>query len=130
MKIILINGVELNPTLITGGKKNVQGATRDTLNFVFSAEEDMAVLDAAFTAEACSSITIVDDDGNEFIHKNYVVRSELSKSAVEIEKATSESEAVFETRITVGMAQATYVETQLASLTDTVDVLVMESLMA
>lgn len=129
MKIVLANGVELNPILIAGGKKNIQGATRDTLNFSFSSEEDMGVLDAIFTAAACASITIVDDAGNEFIHKNYVIRSELSKAAVEIEKATSETDAVYEDRITVGMAQTTYLETQLASLADTVDVLLMEDLM-
>lgn len=129
MKIVLANGVELTPILVSGGKKNIQGATRDALTFSFAANEDMIALDAAFTADACSSIIIVDDAGNEYIHKNYTVRAELSKTSVEIETATSETEAVFEERITVCMAQATYMETQLASLTETVDVLVLESLM-
>lgn len=130
MKIILANGTELTAIMVSGGKKNVQGATRDTLNFVFSAEENMAALDAAFSAENCASITLIGDDGVESIHTNYTVRSELNKKAVEIATDTDTEAAVFEDRITVGMSQATYMETQLASLTDTVDVLVMESLMA
>lgn len=130
MKIILANGAELHPILISGGKKHVQGTTRDTLTFSFSAEESMIELDAAFSAENCTSIIIVDNDGNEFIHKNYVIRADMSKAPVEVETATSEVGATFEDRITVSMSQTTYLETQLATLTDTVDMLVMENMMA
>lgn len=130
MKIILANGTELIPILVTGALRNVQGAARDTLSFVFSAAAGMEALDAAFTAAACESIKIIGDDGSEAIHKAYTLRAELKKQAVEIAPATDNTEAVFEDRITVSMSQRTYSESQLASLTDTVDVLVMESLMA
>ena len=62
MKIILNNGKELSPILVTGGPRMVQGASRDTLNFIFPATEDMAELDSAFSAENCEKITIIGDD--------------------------------------------------------------------
>lgn len=130
MKVILANGVELNPILATGSKRNVQGFMRDTLSFIFPADAGMEVLDKAFTEATCESITIVEDGGNEYIHSGYTIRAELSKQSVEIVPATDGTEGVYEDRITVAMSQRTYAETQLASLTNTVDVLVMESLMA
>lgn len=129
MNIILANGKKLSPIMVTGGPRHVQGSSRDTLNFIFPATEDMAALDSAFSAENCDKITIVGDDGSENIHTGYTIRAELSKAPVEVSAATDEAEAVYEDRITVSMSQRTYAESQLASLTDTVDVLVMESLM-
>ena len=129
MKIILNNGKELSPILVTGGLRMVQGASRDTLNFIFPADVSMASIDEAFTADACDKITIVGDDESENIHTGYTIRAELSKASVEVTPATESEAAVFEDRITVSMSQRTYAESQLASLTDTVDVLVMESLM-
>ena len=130
MKIILTNGTELNPIMVTGGPKYIQGQSRDTLSFIFPATEDIAELDAVFTAENCESIMITDENGEVYVHKAYTIRSELSKKSVEINPTTDEAEAIYEDRITVAMSQRTYAESQLASLTDTVDVLVMESLMA
>lgn len=129
MKLKLTNGVELDPILVTGAQTYVQGAKRDTLTFVFPATESLEALDAAFSATACESITIVGDNGGEAIHKAYTIRARLEKAMVEVKPATAESEAVTEERITVSMAQRTYAESQLASLTDTVDILVMESLL-
>jgi hypothetical protein len=129
MKIKLATGAELNPILVTGAPTYVQGAKRDTLTFIFPATESLEALDAAFSATACESITIVGDHGSEAIHKAYTIRAKLEKAMVEVKPATAETEAVTEERITVSMAQRTYAESQLASLTDTVDVLVMESLM-
>lgn len=129
MKIILNNGAELTPIMVTGGPRHIQGASRDTLNFVFPAAEDMTALDAAFSAANCESITIVGDDGSEAIHKGYTIRAELKKESVEVSQATESEAAVFEDRITVSMSQRTYAESQLASLTDTVDTLVMDALL-
>lgn len=128
MKIILTNGTELSPIMVTGGPRHIQGFKRDTLNFIFSANTGMKALDETFTEENCESITIVDDGGTEHVHKAYTIRAELSKKAVEVTPATEEADAVYEDRITVSMSQRTYAESQLASLTDTVDILVMESL--
>lgn len=129
MKIILNNNVELTPINVIGGRKNVQGANRDTLTFVFPADMSMAELDEAFSVVNCESITIEDDTGS-YIHKGYTVRGELNKTTVCTVPETEETAAVYEERINVVMGQRTYSESQLASLTDTVDILVMESLMA
>lgn len=127
MKIIL-NNTELAPINVIGGRKNVQGANRDTLTFVFPGDMDMAELDGIFTAANCESIT-VEDETRSYIHKGYTVRGELSKTTVCVSNETEDAPAVYEDRINVVMGQRTYAESQLASLTDTVDVLVMESLM-
>ncbi len=116
MKITLTNGTALNPIMVAGGQKFVQGQSRDTLNFIFPASVGMDALDAAFTPEACESITITEDGGAEYIHKGYTVRAELRKEAVEVTPATPEKAAVYEDRIMVSMSQRTYVETQLAKL--------------
>ena len=129
MKIILNNNTELAPLSVIGGRKNVQGANRDTLTFVFPADTDMAELDSIFSAANCESITIEDETG-AYIHKGYTVRGELSKTSVCTAAETKEAPAVYEDRINIVMGQRTYFESQFASLTETVDVLVMESLMA
>ena len=128
MKIILNNNAELTPINVIGGRKNVQGANRDTLTFVFTADMDMAELDGIFTAVNCESITVEDETGS-YIHKGYTVRGELSKATVCVSPETEETPAVYEERINVVMGQRTYAESQLASLTETVDVLVLESLL-
>ncbi len=125
MKIILINNTELNPILVTGGPRFIQGQNRDTLNFIFSATEDINVLDNAFNASNCESITIIGDDESEAVHKGYTIRAELKKESVEITHATESESAVYEDRITVSMSQRTYVESQLTALQDAVDMLCM-----
>lgn len=122
MKIILADGKELNPILVTGGTRTVYGASRDTLQFVFTADDGMEALDAAFTDVACETITL--DDGNEqYIHKGYTIRVELKKAAVEIAKSTPDADAVYQDRIYISMAQRTYAETQLAQTKAALDAL-------
>lgn len=125
MKIILTDNTELNPILVTGGPRFIQGQNRDTLNFIFSATEDINVLDNAFNASNCESITIIGDDESEAVHKGYTIRAELKKESVEITHATESESAVYEDRITVSMSQRTYVESQLTALQDAVDMLCM-----
>lgn len=116
MKIVLSNNVELKPITVIGGPRFIQGSNRDTLSFIFPTTEDMVALDDAFSVENCESITIVGDDGTEAIHKGYTIRAELSKAPVEVTPATADSAAVYEDRITVSMAQRTYMESQLAAM--------------
>lgn len=116
MKIILTDGTELEPILVTGAPRRVQGASRDTLSFVFSASAGLEALDGAFTPENCESVTIVDEEGGENVYNGYTIRAELGKAPVEVSPATAENEAVYEERVTVSMAQRTYAETQLAQL--------------
>lgn len=116
MKIILTNGTELIPIAVTGAPRQVQGARRDTLSFVFPADAGLEALDAAFTAHNCETVKLVGEDESENIHTGYTVRVGLVKEAVEVAPATAQAEAAYEERITVTMAQRTYAETQLAAL--------------
>ena len=116
MKIILANGTELNPILVKGAHTYAQGAKRDKLSFIFPGTESMSALDEAFTENACESIRIMGDDGSESIYKGYTIRAEIKKSKIVIKPATAESNAVLEDRITVAMAQRTYMETRMAEL--------------
>lgn len=127
MQITLKDGTLLNPLAVTGGQKYVQGQSRDTLTFIFPADTDMPTLDSAFSAENCESITVQDNTGS-YIHKSYTIRAELSKGPVEVTPATADAAAVYEDRVTVSMSLRTYAESQLASLTDTVDALVLDAL--
>ena len=129
MKITLTNGVELNALMVTGGGRYVQGASRDTLTFVFTAEQSMDELDRLFTAQNCETIILGDGEENGGIHHGYTIRAELKREPVVVTPATESAESVVENRTFVSMAQRTYMESQIASLTETVDVLVLENLM-
>lgn len=118
MNIKLSNGTTLSPILITGEKRNVQGAIRDTLTFVFPASTGLETLDEAFNENACSIITVEDEDGNEYIHKGYILRCELKKESIEITPATGETEAVMEDRVFVSMSQKTYIENKIESFNE------------
>ena len=126
MKIIFANGTELYPIVVTGASRHFQGATRDALTFVFPATEDMNALDAAFSSAACESITIVGDDGTEAVNKAYTLRVELCKKPLEVTPETIDTEAVWEDRIFVMIAQRTYMETQMKNMQAAMNVLLTE----
>lgn len=113
MKVILVNGAELFPISVTGGRRTVQGANRDVLSFVFPAETSMDELDGIFTAANCETVTIVDGE-SEYVHNAYTVRTDLKREPVEVTPATATEAAVYENRVIVSMGQRTYMETQLA----------------
>ena len=121
MKIIL-NNQELNPINVIGGRKNVQGANRDTLTFVFPADKNMAELDGIFTAKNCESITVEDESG-AYIHKGYTVRGELSKVTVCVSGETEEAPAVYEERIHVVMGQRTYTEAKMSEMEEALNMI-------
>ena len=129
MKITLTNGTELTALMVTGGGRYVQGANRDTLTFIFPAEQSMDELDALFTEQNCETIILGDGETEGGIHHGYTIRAELKREPVVVTPATESTEAVMENRTFVSMSQRTYMESQMASLTETVDVLVLESLM-
>ena len=110
MKIILANGVETYPIIVTGGPEYIQNATRDTLNFVFP-DCSLDEMVEQFTEANCESITIVGDDGSEAIHTGYVI-PKIEKKPVEIAKATVDTDAVYENRVFVSMSQRIYAETK------------------
>lgn len=115
MKVILNNGTELTPIIVTGEKRNVQGARRDCLTHVF-AEAGLDEIDGLFAEANCENITIIGDDGSEAIYNGYTIRTDLTKTMVETVPATATTEAQYESRVTVTMAQRTYAETQMANL--------------
>ena len=114
MKVILNNGIEVTPNIVTGEKRNVQNARRDALTFVFG-DASLEEIDNTFTAEACETITIIE---GEEVHKynGYTIRAELVKEVVETKQATAETPAEYENRVSVTMAERTYSETVLAKL--------------
>lgn len=121
MKIILNNN-ELNPLSVIGGRKNVQGASRDTLTFVFPGDLDMAELDGIFAAKNCEHITVEDESG-AYIHKGYTVWGELSKATVCVSAETEEAPAVYEDRIHVVMGQRTYTEAKMAEMEEALNMI-------
>lgn len=127
MKIILANGTELHPILVTGGGRHINGANRDTLNFIFPQNASLDELDALFTDTNCETIKLYEttDDGAEleYIHSGYTIRAELSRTPVVVREATDTTEAIVENRVTVSMAQRTYTEKQVAEQGEVIDYL-------
>jgi hypothetical protein len=150
MHIILKDGTKLNHIGATGSTRYIQGANRDTITFEFDATYSVDELRSVFTELNCEIINIVTDDVIESVIENedgttevksevvytnnywegYVIRAEVAEKIKEIEPATGTTPAITETRVFVTMAQRTYAETQIASLTETVDILVLENLLA
>ena len=158
MHIILSDGTKLNHIGATSEQRYLQGANRDTITFEFDEAYSVDALREVFTEANCEVINIVTDEVVDKIvektienedgtpetieevvsetvytnnyHEGYVIRVEVAEKIKEITPATGTTPAVTETRVFVTMAQRTYAETQMASLTETVDVLVLESLMA
>lgn len=124
MKLILTNGLELNPILVTGEHKYIQNQDRDVLSFIFDSKYSMDKLDSLFTESNCETIKLINENTEEeSVYNGYVIRVELIKKTEELEPETSESTSVHVTRIHVSMAQRSYSETKIAQmnqeLTDT-----------
>ena len=131
MKLILTDGTELTPILVTGESQYVQGANRDTLTFVFG-DVSMDEIDAAFTEANCETIQLVteqevevtNEDGttetntveNVDVHEGYVIRSNMKKYAEKVQDETTNTAAVYENRVTISMSQRTYSETKMVEM--------------
>lgn len=133
MKIYFANATEAEVYQVTGESRFINGQNRDSLTFVMPATNSLDEVDAMFNEAACESMKLVDGE-QEYIHKGYTIRCELKKEQVtlstNVDTPEEITEDVTEDRIFVTMARRTYSEEQVASLTETVDYLVMESLMA
>ena len=123
MKTILTNGAELAPIIVMGERRYAHGASRDALTFVFPASEEITALDALFVAENCESVTIETNEGEIYVHKDYAVRVELVKKPVQIVEPTEETEAVYEDRIFVTMAQRTEQEKLTAEMSEAIELI-------
>jgi hypothetical protein len=138
MNIIFANGATLTALTITRAKRTVQGAIRDVLSFTFPENTSLDELEALFTPENCENIIITEpvvipENGtvyeNRYQHFGYTIREGIRRETLLVSPESADSPAVYEERITVSMAQRTYMETQLASLTETIDILVLEKLL-
>ena len=136
MNVILANGTTLTPLAVTSAQRIVQGEPRNVIIFTFNGDVSLDELDALFAAENCETIKIIEtminemdqEVTNEFIYHNYTLREQLKSEMVQTAFAEDRNTAIYEKRITVSMAQRTQMEIQLASLVETVDILVMENL--
>lgn len=130
MYLILSDGTKITHIGATGATKYLQGANRDTITFEFDASHSVDELRNLFTEQNCEVIDIVteevvmQEDGTEQTiatdnyHEGYVIRTEVAEKIKENAPATGTTPAVTETRVFVTMAQRTYMETQLAAITE------------
>ena len=123
MKVILCNGVELTPNTVTGTKRLVQGASRDTLTFVFPDGTSLDELNRIFSADNCETITIVENDGSEYVHSGYVIRAELKREPVEVAAESDTEPATYQDRVVVAMSRRTYQESQYAELQEALNLI-------
>ena len=122
MIIKLANNLELTALGVTGEKRNIQGARRDVLSFVFPADVSLDEMDSIFTEDNCKSITLINGEA-EHIHNDYTIRVELKREPILVTPATEAEDAVYENRVTVSMAQTTYQENQIAAMKASMDAL-------
>lgn len=122
MIIKLANGIELNALGVKGEKQNIQGFRRDVLSFVFPADVSLDEMDSIFTEDNCKSITLINGE-TKHIHNDYTIRVELKREPVLVTPATETTHEVYESRVTVAMAQTTYQENQIAAMKASMDAL-------
>lgn len=121
MQIKFADETAMDCIQVNGKTQYYQGATRDTLEFVFAKAAGFDALDAAFADEAkTASITIINDVDAENpeigVYDSYTLRMSMRMEPVVITPGTMEAPAVTEERIMVVMAQLTYIERQLKAL--------------
>lgn len=98
-----------------------QGASRDCLCFLFDPERhSIEEIDRAFTAEACKSVTLTDENGEAFVHQDYSIRYGLEKG-YDSRVSVSTGGETPPLRIAVRMAQVSYLERRQQELEDTVN---------
>ena len=115
MKIILLDGTELESLGVHGRTITYQGINRDSLIFIFDPNVvDINTVKEKFTPENCESIILVEDH-DEFIHENYCIRTELGQTdrslllnEISRNDGVQSSEVVY-----VKMAQMSYTEMQV-----------------
>ena len=128
MKIKLMNIAEKEVLSVNGSLRYFQGSNRDSLEFIFS-KQDMGALDVAFSKENCKQIKIIaevevfDSETQEMkmveqetIYNDYCLRVSMGLAPVVVTPATSDAMEVTEERITIVMAQQTYMEKLIEQL--------------
>ena len=126
MIIKLGNNQEINILVVNAYTQYIQGFQRDVLDFhiekeLYSFEE----LERLFAPENTDKIYIITEEGTEYLHEGYTLRSSISLERISTqEQSQAESQEYF----SIKMAQKTYNEKTLEQLQDTVDTLVLSSL--
>ncbi len=118
MNIKFKDNTEISPLVVFGDSRFFQNAQRSTLEFVFAkGDYTLEELDAYFTdPNKTNKVTIVNDSDEEFIYDDYSLRVSMSLAPVVITPETSTEPAVTEERITIVMAQKTYIEKMIEQL--------------
>lgn len=121
MQIKFADETAMDCIQVNGKTQYYQGATRDTLEFVFAKAAGFDALDAAFADETkTSSVTVINDVDAENpeigVYDGYTLRMSMRMEPVVITPGTMDAPAVTEERIMVVMAQLTYIEKQLKAL--------------
>lgn len=122
MIVKLNDNTELTALTVIGQSRYFQGANRDSLEIVFAkGAHPFDTLDVLFADPSKTGhITLIDDtDPNNpalFVHDGYMLRMSMSLAPVIVTPATPTAPAVTQERISVIMAQETYIEHQLRAL--------------
>lgn len=119
MRIIFNDLIEVNAIMVNGISKFYQNAQRDSLEFIFKKTDyPFDTLDRYFIDKTKTvKITLVDDiTGTQYIYEDYTIRVSMILAPAILAPATSTSPEVTEERISVVMAQKTYMEKQIEQL--------------
>ena len=129
MKVILSNGREIEALGVHGRSISYQGVQRDSLIFLFEVENE-SLSDALedFTAENCGSITLKNDDEEQFIHEHYTIRTEVGYGFKDL-VLTGGISGKDDTKVVyVRMAQTTLLERTVESQQEAIDNLIVAAL--
>lgn len=114
MQIKFADGTTLDVISLQGSTIFYQGFSRDSIEIQFS--KDVISFDAlnTLTNDATKTATIVTIDGdNRGELDNYTLRVSISVKSVEVPGAEPSDPPTIEERLSVVLAQKTYLETQL-----------------
>ena len=116
-KLRFKDGTELDVIVIYGSSMLFQGYTRQTLEFQLADTYSMDELYLLFNDKSkTETLTIIDDDGNEYIHNDYVVFISQNKQPILINPETPDDPGHTEMRVSITMGQLSYIEKQLEKL--------------
>lgn len=129
MQIKFNDGTVLDVLVINGKSAYLQGAQRDSLEIQIA--KDAITFDALDVLTADNSntahLTLIDGE-NQYIHDNYSIRAEMALKPVVVTPATGTDPAVTEDRLSVTLAQLTYLEVQQAAQQSQIDSLILATL--
>lgn len=117
MQIKLNDGTILEAVQVNGGGRFYQNAQRDTLEIVFDTSHSIDSLHAIFGDKSkTQSISLINDQGETYVHNDYVIQVETKCENVTLEQETSDSPAITVQRIKAIIAQLTYTEKLIEQL--------------